>query len=156
MLGPLLPGQLQTTNLRTCPRTVSRIQSYIPNMHLHRLAGTILIIAVGLGCVRSVPLSPPKLPGVTPVAGTAGTPPAGTPTATPAKTPEHSQEARSGRDCQISLLGTFPLNSAPSINQALENAGLTLTTPALHFTEEHLFLGILSRDCIVVFTDESD
>jgi len=141
--------------MRDCPSATK-----IPKIYLIRIAGTVLLIVMGLGCVRSVPLSAPKLPGVTPGTSTPPAPVGGTPvpTAIPTVTPptlEHSREARTGRDCQISLLGTFPLNSAPSITQALENAELTLTTPGLQFTEEYLFLGILSRDCIVVFTDES-
>jgi hypothetical protein len=122
----------------------------------------VLLITMSIGCVRSVPLTAPKLPTVVePVASSPSVPAevAPLPTSIPGRTPTlglaHSQEPRSGSDCQISLLGTFPLDEAPSINQALEDASLTLSNPALQFKEEYLFLGILSRNCIVVFTNES-
>ena len=165
MLGPILFGKLQTSIVKSSPQRATQTPSTESRRNISGVTVLVLLLAMSVGCVQSVPLTPPKLSGVTPVVGSSaapvgGTPlPTSTPTSTPSATPdptqEHFQEARSGRDCQVSLLGTFPLNSAPSINKALENAGLTLTTPALQFSEEHLFLGILSRDCIVVFTDES-
>lgn len=171
MLGPILPRYFRTVSIRAYPRypdSGSRINT--PDKYLITILITSILITMSLGCVRSVPLTAPKLPGLT---STVGTPATGTPSAstdatplptakltaalttTPAPALHVSQKARSGSDCQISLLGTFPLNEAPSISHALENAGLTLTSPALQFTEEYLFLGIISRNCIVVFTDES-
>ena len=103
-----------------------------------------LLISSTLGCIRSVPLTPPKLTGTSTPANATTKPSYSNP----------SGEIHSGSDCQLSIFGIFPINETPSISDALENAGFTLATPLLQFREEHLFTGILSRNCIVVFTDE--